>query len=1185
MGFLPKSMRETALLQTQRNQAAAADPLACAWVSANAGTGKTHVVTMRILRLLLAGAAPERILALTYTKAAAAEMSKRVFERLARWVTAADDPLTQALTELLGRPPTLEEMQRARRLFAIAIETPGGLKVQTIHAFCERLLQRFPLEAGVPPGFTILDDQERSCLLGEAVDGVLREVAKEPLGPLAGALTLAVGFASETDFDVLLGEVLKERDWLDAAARLDLDGNGRLAGAEAIYRRALDLESDVCSQTVGKQLHDLLTEAELALLRNVLAAGTGNDIKASRRVANVLHAGGVAGRIQALSDLFLTTAGEPRKALTTKTLAAEQPAAVALFERAQARFVALNALRMKLSLLDAAIALLRLGAAVMRRYGVEKERRAALDFDDLVQRAASLLGTSAAVDWVLYKLDGGLDHILVDEAQDTSPVQWEVIRALAEEFFSGSGAREGVRTLFAVGDEKQSIYGFQGAKPAMFAATGRAFAKRAELAGCAWRRVPLTLSFRAVEPLLNAVDTIFQSQARTPGVTASGEAIRHLSHRTGQAGLIEIWPTEKLGETTKPEVWSPLAEESAASPVARLAARIASTIEGWLTSKERLASENRPLRAGDILILVRKRQPFAPAMVSALKGRGIRVAGADRLRLVEQIAVQDLLALGDVLCLPEDDLALAAVMKSPLFGFDDDDLLAIAPERTGSLWQALFSHEHRTPRFRNAVATVKRWHTLARQVSPFEFFATLLDREAMRTKMLERLGADAADGLDEFLNLALAYEKIPAPTLQGFLIWLREGTREIKRDMEQGRDEVRVMTVHGAKGLEAPIVFLPDTCSSNSGRRSGSLLRMQAVEVGSVPVAPFLWPLKGTGCVDSVRAARAAADRAEMEERNRLLYVALTRARDRLYVAGFEGTKAPSPDCWYNLIKQGLKDELREVTGRDGRVIWQIRSEQAAKSEAGGVALAAADAMAPLPDWAKEPAREEPVLTIPLIPSRLPDLDGMAIATPATPRRYREPPSPGPAALTAGGRFLRGTLIHALLEHLPSLPRSRRAVAAEALLIGRDGTMPAAVRKGVIAETLRVLDDATFAPLFGPDSRAEVAIAAQIARPGGRGPALRVIGKIDRLAVVGDRVLIVDYKTNRPPPEDPSQVAEAYLFQLAAYRMAVARIFPHLTVNAAILWTDGPRIMRIADAVLDAHQHRLWELGPSSLDG
>ncbi len=1187
MGLLFKSKIDVVRIETRRNQGRAADPGASAWVSANAGTGKTHVLTMRVLRLMLTGTPPERILALTYTKAAAAEMSKRVFERLAEWVTASDDKLKEKLKDLLDRWPDPDEMQRARQLFAIAIETPGGLKVQTIHAFCERLLQRFPLEAGVPPGFAILDDQERGALLREAADDMLAEATTGVDAPLAKALKSAVGFASETDFDALLGEVLRERDWLTAATLLDDDADGSFAGAEQIYRAALGLGPDLSIADVDDQVDALLSRAELLRLHEVLDWGSANDKKASARVAAVLSASGPAARREALADLLLTGKGERRKALVTMPLAAQHPDVERLLARTQDAFAELYMQRAKLGLLDAVMALIQLGSAVMLRYAKAKARRAALDFDDLIVRASTLLATSEAVEWVLYKLDGGLDHILVDEAQDTSPVQWQVIRSLANEFFSGSGARDVVRTLFAVGDEKQSIYGFQGAAPHMFAEVGQAFAAQAERAQLSWQRVPMTLSFRTVEPLLRAVDRIFADAGRTPGLTAAKEEIRHIAHRAGHAGLIEIWPTEKPDNVDRPEPWAPLDDESASSPVARLATRVAVTIQGWLRSGELLESEGRPVRAGDILILVRKRAPFAPAVVSALKARGLPVAGADRLLLTEQIAVQDLMALGDFLNLPDDDLALAAMLKSPLIGLDDGDLIELAPMRKGSLWQELLARAATSARFGTAAEILRGWRARADRVPPFEFYSALLDGQDMRTRMLQRLGAAAADAIDEFLNLALAYDDGAPPSLQGFLCWLRQGSREIKRDMEQGRNEVRVMTVHGAKGLEAPIVFLPDTCSTKSGRRPGSLLRLEdaARPTGTPP--PFLWPVKGSSSVDTVQRARAVAEIADAEERNRLLYVALTRARDRLYVAGFEGRTVPPQDCWYHLIKDGLSGELREVHEADGRVLWRLKTAQSAKPEAGKVKAAAALGKVPLPAWARQPAPQEPMLTIPLVPSRLAPLETDAAGEPIDPPhwRYAEPAIIGPTMLTDKSRFLRGTLIHALLEHLPTLPQERWAAGAEALLAARDTGMSKAARQSLIAETLAVLRNPEFNPLFTRESRAEVAIAAEVPRKNGAGPALRLTGKIDRLAVHDDSVLIVDYKTNRPPPRDPARVAEAYLLQLAAYRLAVQRIFPRKRVRAAILWTDGPRIMEIADKVLDTFEHRLWELDPASLDG
>jgi ATP-dependent helicase/nuclease subunit A len=622
--------------------------------------------------------------------------------------------------------------------------------------------------------------------------------------------------------------------------------------------------------------------------------------------------------------------------------------------------------------------------------------------------------------------------------------------------------------------------------------------------------------------------------------------------------------------------------------VVRLANRIADTIAGWLNTGETLASEDRPVRAGDILVLVRKRLPFAPALVTALKSRGVPVAGADRLMLTEQIAVQDLMALGDALMLPEDDLALAAVLKSPLLGLDDADLMALAHGRPGSLWDALQAHGDRGGRTAHAAAALRRWRLAAERLAPFELYAAVLDREGGRARMLERLGPEAADTIDEFLNLALAHDDSAPPSLQGFLCRLRQGQREIKRDMDQGRDEVRVMTVHGAKGLEAPIVFLPDTCSTRSARGANSLLTLDDAERPRGLPPPFLWPVKGTSKVGAVQAAKAQVKTAETEERNRLLYVALTRARDRLYVAGFEGVHAPPADCWYNLIKDGLQGRLSEAKAEDGRTVWRLSSAQAVPAAAGKGRVAGGAKATPLPAWATTAAPREPLLTQPLIPSRLAPLERTAAGEAGEPgapphkRRSIEPAILSPAQLADDSRFLRGNLTHALLEHLPQVPRRGWAAAAAVFLERQGGQLSAGARREIAAETLAVLQDPALVQLFGPGSRAEVPIAAEFPDPAGRGAALRLTGKIDRLVQASGSVLILDYKTNRPPPADARSVAEAYLFQLAAYRLGVARIFPKSRVEAAILWTDGPRFMPMPGALLDDYERRLWQQAPAS---
>jgi len=1183
---------QAACARTRQSQATAADPAISVWVAANAGTGKTHVLTNRVLRLLLSGTRPECILCLTYTKAAAAEMSKRVFDKLAAWVTCSDDALAAALREMTGGAPSREEMTRARALFAQAIETPGGLKVQTIHAFCERLLQRFPLEAGVPPGFAILDDETGAELLREATDDMLTEATRVPGSELGRALKTAVAFAVEDGFDSVLRDALQRREWLEAAQRLARDDADPFAAADKLYRRHVGIGPRATTEDLEAEMAALIAVPELEQLRSVLLGGSKTDLKAADVIAAALAATTDAQRVDAFADFFLTGEGEARKSLMTKKLREANTGLDAQTLKAQARFAELAEERRGLDLVTATMALLRLADAVMQRYAQAKARRAALDFDDLIQRTKSLLLTSGNAQWVLYKLDSGLEHILVDESQDTSPAQWSVIEALADEFFAGSGAAPRPRTVFAVGDEKQSIYSFQGAAPEMFARMGRHFLKKAEAAGASFRSVPLNLSFRTVQPVLDAVDRVFADADRTPGLTAETEMrrIEHIAFRAGQAGLVEIWPTVAPEDAEETDAFAPLSERSVPSPVAVLADRIATQIKAWLDGGEVLTSENRRLEAGDILILVRRRNPFAPAMVAALKARDIPVAGADRIALTGQIAVQDLLALGDFLTLPEDDLALATVLKSPLFGLDDLDLMSFAPGRKGLLWSALLEHAKTRPRLAEAAETLKRWRSHADFAPPYEFFSTLLDRDGGRARMLARLGPDAADPIDELLNMALSYDDNAPPSLQGFLAAVRSGAHEIKRDMEHGRNQVRVMTVHGAKGLEAPIVFLPDTCSAASGRQPGSLLTARGMPRPSDTPDPFLWPVKGTSGHAAVRAAKAEIDGREAEERNRLLYVAMTRARDRLYVCGYEGRRGVARGSWYEQITEGLAAHMTEAEQPDGTRVRRLASPQSAPHDKPKRELADDVAPVPLPGWAARPAPTEARLSIPLAPSRLAPYDTDETGEPveggfAPADRPREPAAPSPRALVEDGRFLRGTITHALLEHLPGLPSDSWREAASAFVEKRGAVLRSAVRSGIVAETLAILSHPEFAPLFAPGSRAEVPIAADIPRPRGKGPPLRIAGSIDRLAHVGDTLMIVDYKTNRPPPAQVSGVSDAYLFQLAAYALAVGQVFATDRIRAALLWTDGPRIMEIPAATLATYQSRLWDLDPARLDG
>ncbi len=692
--------------------------------------------------------------------------------------------------------------------------------------------------------------------------------------------------------------------------------------------------------------------------------------------------------------------------------------------------------------------------------------------------------------------------------------------------------------------------------------------------------MPLTLSFRTVAPILETVDRVFASGPGASGVTAGARVVRHAANRLGAAGLVEIWETEKPDPTSQAEIWSPLDDKSPASPVTRLADRIALTIKGWLDGGEMLVSENRPVRAGDILILVRRRRPFAEAMVAALKARGIAVAGADRIRLADQLAIQDLRVLGDFLLLPEDDLALATVLKGPFFDLTDNDLMTFAPGRRGSLWSALLKAAAGNLFLVPVAETLKRWRARADLTPPYEFFAEVLDRDGMRARLLKRLGPEAAQPIDEFQSLALTYDDGAPPSLQGFIDSLRRSDREIKRDMEHGRDEVRVMTVHGAKGLEAPIVFLPDTCTTGAGGRPGGLVALDMRADQPANAKPHVWAVKGTNSLDAIKGARAAAKTREAEERNRLLYVALTRPRDRLYVAGFEGAKPRAPDCWYDIVANALDGLTEPAQASDGAPVRRIAAAQSAAHEKPKHASAGAVEPVPPPAWASEPAPREPGIVVPLVPSRLAPLETDAEGEPVDPKpgSRGDPPVLPASRGSDGNRFLRGTLTHALLQHLPGLDTATWGEAATRFIDVRGRDLRPATRASIVRETLTVLRHPEFAPIFGPTSRAEVPVVAEIKPPQGKGEILRVTGQLDRIVRLDTHVLIIDFKTNRPPPLETAAVAEAYLLQLAAYRLAVAEVFKPLPVRAALLWTDGPSLMEIPAAMLDAAAGRLFKL-------
>jgi ATP-dependent helicase/nuclease subunit A len=1160
-------MRARALPEeADQNQARASDPSASAWVSANAGTGKTAVLVKRCLRLLLAGFRPESILCLTYTKTTAAEMENRLLKELSEWATVDDAKLRDRLSELSRRAPEADELRVARRLFAKALEARGGLKIHTIHGFCERLLQRFPLESQVTPHFSVLDEREQALMRRASFDAAVARAAEDSDGVLGKALAKITALTSGDYVRQVIDAVLLKRTEL---ARMIAYYKGREdwteAEALALKRRfgvAEDTE-DALIQDLAGVLTDEELDSAIAAIAGCEASGKSDgEVEACLREA--ARACSAEARAAALSPAFLTAKNEPRERICTQDFSNAFPAIAARLIEAKAKFAALTDKLAHLRLAEASAAALALADAVQADYERRKQAEAALDYNDLIVKTQNLLSQADAAAWVLYKIDGGIDHILVDEAQDTNPAQWTIIESLAAEFLSGRGASDKLRTLFAVGDEKQSIYSFQGANPARFGDVGRAFRRRATALGLTWHDVPLKLSFRSTEPILEAVDYVFDSSPAADGlVWQEGAIVHHDLFRKGDAGLVELWEVQTEERPAQSDAFEPWNEEPAgARSVDALCRRIAAVIKGWLDNGEELPARGSKVEAGDILILVRRRDPFTAPMIRELKRLGVAVAGADRMKLMDQLAVQDLVALADVLLMREDDLALAVVLKSPLFGFDDDDLFELAHDRPGSLWSALEAKRNEDPRFAEAADRLALWLGRVDLLPPYEFFSELLgaDDQRLRKAMLTRLGPEAAEAIDEFLDLALAYDREAAPSLQGFVNQLRGDDVEIKRDMEHERDEVRIMTVHGAKGLQAPIVFLPDTCMRPrlTGVRLYPLPR-----AGEPPdeVGHLIWPPAKHSKLAGIEQSKQLVERAELEEYHRLLYVGMTRAEDRLYICGWEGLQKHDAGAWYELVKAGLDGHLTTQTDADGKPLRRMQSQQSEPATNSESEIGQPKAIY-LPPWAVAPApRERPRPK--LAPSRLAfSLEGGTEGLPP------EQPPLGPLALSENDRYARGRLVHALLQYLPEVEPETQELAARTFVAARGAYLAQELKDEIVAETLAIVREPSFAPLFRPGSVAEVPVVARIG-------CYDLEGQIDRLVELKDGLLILDYKTNRPPPKTLDEVAPAYISQLAGYRAALKGLFPGRDFRAALLWTDGPLLMEIPSTSLDDAEQRL----------
>ncbi|WP_199085228.1 double-strand break repair helicase AddA [Bosea sp. ASV33] len=1119
---------------TNQRQAQAADPGLSAWVSANAGSGKTHVLVNRVLRLLLDDVAPSRMLCITYTKAAAANMANRIFKALSNWATLSDEALGRELTQLTGRAPTMAERAKARRLFAQALETPGGLRIETIHAFCTRVLQAAPFEANVPPRFEVADDLAQAEMLRAARRELLALVTAQPNGPEARALDLLARLAAQDSFETMFQEALRQR-------ALFSDENGRArdpevvtAGIAAFLGIAPDLSADAIK---ARFRADLAALPGLLALIEALRAGSATRQNFATNLRTLLAGQDDGDPVGFCRRGFITEAGTINANIRGKGKSEFDGALLVTLEELATLLLTASEQLNAVAIRDRSAALALLVTRMLASYQRQKSLRSLLDYDDLIARTRSLLERVEAA-WVLYKLDAGIDHILLDEAQDTGEAQWAILRKLAEEFTGGDDLRAKPRTIFVVGDEKQSIYGFQGAAPAAFGEERRALGQRIRAAERDFEAISLNTSFRSAPDIMQAVDAVFALPAHARGLVFDGAERPeiHDTVRRNAPGTVDIWPLAANDTGEPPDAWTtPVDAPERRGGTVKLAGRIARTLQRW--HRDRRDDLGHPFAAGDVMILLRQRGALFEAIVKALKDADVPVAGRDRLTLAEHPAVEDLVVLGRALLLPDDDLALATALKTPLIDLDDDDLLRLAPNRQGSLRTALQEAAAEEPRYAAAEAKLVHWTQQAGRQGPFRFFADLLGPGGGRNLALARLGAEAGDALDAFLNAALDHERRYGPSLSGFLQHVAGSAADVKRDLSASAGEVRVMTVHGSKGLEAKIVILADLGVEPGARRLPKIIAVRTPSGGLVP----LWPPASAEDVGATEAAKALVVAQMVEEHHRLLYVAMTRAEDRLIVCGAQPKGEAPPGSWYAMIEQGLmqSDAGLKLIGEGDDISLRFMVSAPSSMEHEANRLEGEAKPLAVPDWlAKRVIRDAEPLP-PLKPSSaLTAADG------------EERPGDGPFLAEAAAA---GRLAHLLLQVLPGVPETRRLVAAEALAEARGGALRPERRATIVADAVRLLAAPALAGLFAPDALAEVPVAGSIRMPDGEWRA--VSGRIDRLAVTADAVIVADFKTTARPPREVDAIPVTTVAQLAAYAALMREIYPGRTVRALAIYT------------------------------
>ncbi|QTP61474.1 UvrD-helicase domain-containing protein [Wolbachia endosymbiont of Wiebesia pumilae] len=1061
----------------------AINPNFSVWVNASAGTGKTKILIDRVLRLLLEN--KRNILCLTFTNAAANEMENRIHSILSKWAICSDSVLAADLEQLdffpmssqcvtLGSRKNKDYLTRARRLFS-ELENLG-LTIQTIHAFCYKLISSFPIEAGIAPNCTLSECKELHSIIFNKV--LHNETVQDDINLIATEI-------DENKLRDLLYTLCVKRS---ASANDSKYIKDKLSAPDEIH----DLQSETIEHV--ERLAEILSEGSKRdqsyseiLYSTVIPAGIQKKRTSVTRWNDT--------KVENLAKVFLKSESHEKKSISsiaTKSILEKFKDAEQIIESVQnVVFTHIRDMN-SYQIFKRTSSLLGVFKVYVDLYNSEKSKNALLDYNDIINLATNLLSNPNYKDWILFNLDQKIDHILIDEAQDNSISQWKIITNLCDEFFAGNDEK---RTLFVVGDVKQSIYRFQGANPHLFNYMQQYF--HTKTGGRDWISCQLEESFRSTPEVLMLVDRIFNNFRAE--ISFNDNEIKHVPHRENDQGYIEIWPAlPRRKEKEQRALQIPLTCKEGYTIADRLLAQtIANRIHNWLNEGRILVAKDRHIEPRDIMILVRQRNVLVDYIISELKKANVPVVGRDYFRIMDYIAVQDLIALAEFLLLQANDLALANALKSPLFNFTEDDLFNIAYDRKEhSLWERIQDYSV------VIYSELNYLINLSCIESPLALFTHIL--RTGKKKFAARLGLECFEVLDEFMNLVLQFEN---PSLQAFVQWIKENNPEIKNDMQSERNAVRIMTIHKSKGLQAPIVFLVDT---NTVPRNSESIIFDGTEV------PFWCGKNNNAYCDQVKREKKLED---YNEYLRLLYVALTRAEDELYILSKEPVQKGS---WYDLItKYGEPYEKKQ---RGLRPIFKEKVE-----------VLCVNANYPY-IYKKRDYFDVPVISLP------PALAHSSVSSQRVTLESSEKEGaewiPVSATWMTDG-YARGLIIHSILQYMPKIEKERRKNWVRKYLdnISED--------KDEIYSKILAFNE-KYGYLFDLEGKSEITLSGTI-------DGKSVLVRLDRLCITQDKAIIIDYKSHR---NVSVSLLNEIKKQMLIYKTLVQEIYPNKQVECVVIWVE-----------------------------